>query len=89
MQLRDRLLALVWGLLLSLKDPWHSIQKDPLPLRHQQRMHLVLSRNLRRCFDSHQRLKANFGLQGSTIPSALLFHGTALSHIEQSSKSLA
>jgi len=89
MQLSDDLLAFVRHRLATLEQLGHPIPYNLFPLRHQQRMHLVLPGDLRSRFHSHHRLKSHLRLEGSAILFAFAFHRSALSHVEQTSKSLA
>jgi hypothetical protein len=88
MQLRDHLLAVLRGRVASLEQLVHPFPQRRFPLTDQQGMHLVLTCNLRRRFHPDQRLQANLGLESTTILFAFSLHRSALSHIEQTSKSL-
>jgi hypothetical protein len=85
-ELGDGLLAFIGNGLASFEELGHSLSEDLLPLRHQQRMHLILARDLRGRFDFDHRLQADFGLEGATVLLAFPFHRSALSHFEQTSK---
>jgi hypothetical protein len=88
-QLGDDLLALVRRRSLPLEELGHPLPQRRLPLADQQRVHLVLPTNLGRGLDSHQRLQTHLGFEGPTILFAFSFHRSALSHVEQTSKSQA
>jgi hypothetical protein len=88
-ELRDGFLAVIGRRLAAFEDLGHPFLEDLFPLRHQQRMHLMLARDLRGRLDSHHRLQADLGLEGATVLLAFAFHRSALSHVEQTSKSLA
>src|ERR1035441_7299062 len=79
MQLRNQLLLFLAGRLRRLEELRKVVTDDPLPLRHLDRVNLVLAGNLPNRFHAHQSFQSDFGFEGTCVSIPFSFtHGSAV-----------
>src|ERR1035441_5411005 len=79
MQLRNQLLLVLAGRLRRLEELRKVVTDNPLPLRHLDRVNLVLAGNLPNRFHAHQSFQSDFGFEGTCVSFPFSFtHGSAV-----------